>query len=356
MARASIPRLKDVADEAKVSLIAASRILRGQGSRYAEETRHRVLEASKKLGWRRNLLVDGMQTGQTKTIGVMIPPYDSFWVGVLDGIHSELAKSNYLPITVWPSGWQELGAFEAQKEEGFELISRLIDRRVDGLILWPAYAVAYREHFRDIAEKAVPVGVIDHAFGAGGLTDMVQSEDRKGAAVVAKYLLQKGHRRLACLSTREIEAQTWAVRRRESFEAAVDRHKSAQCRSWRLNSAGDNGMEVATELLTSDYRPTAVFCVSDHEARFIYAAAENLGISIPDDISVVGFNDLDFAEILRPHLTTMRLNPRYMGSLVARLILERLSDEDREPSVTKVAAEFVERQSVVPPRTGRQPS
>lgn len=351
MARASIPRLKDVADEAKVSLSAASRILRGQGSRYAEETQRRVLEASKKLGWRRNLLVDGMQTGRTHTIGVMVPPYDSFWVGVLDGIHLELARSNYLPITVWPSGWQELGAFEAQKEEGFELISRLIDRRVDGLILWPAYAVAYREHFREIAEKAVPVGVIDHAFSAGELTDMVQTEDRKGAAVIAKHLFSRGHRRLACLSTREIEAQTWAVRRRESFEAAVEGRKGAQCRSWRLNSAGDNGMEVAMELLTCDYRPTAVFCVSDHEAKFIYAAAESLAITIPDDISVVGFNDLDFAEMLRPRLTTMRLNPHYMGRLVARMILERLVDEDREPSITKVSAEFVERGSVGPPRT-----
>ena len=346
MARTSLPRLKDVAQEAKVSLSAASRILRGQGDRYAEETRTRVFEASKKLGWRRNLLVDGMQTGRTKTIGVMIPPYDSFWVGVLDGIHATLSKSNYLPITVWPSGWQELGAFEAQKEEGFELISRLIDRRVDGLILWPAYAVAYREHFREIAEKAVPVGVIDHAFTAGGLTDVVQTEDRKGAAEIAEYLLQKGHRRLACLSTREIEAQTWAVRRRESFEAAIDRHQGTECRSWRLNSAGDNGLEVATELLSSEYCPTAVFCVSDHEAKFVYAAAENLDLAIPRDISVAGFNDLDFAELLRPSLTTMRLNPYAMGRLVAQMTLERLSDESREPSFVKVAAEFVERDSV----------
>ena len=346
MTRTSLPRLKDVAQEAKVSLSAASRILRGQGDRYAEETRTRVFEASKKLGWRRNLLVDGMQTGRTKTIGVMIPPYDSYWVGVLDGIHATLSESKYLPITVWPSRWQELGAFEAQKEEGFELISRLLDRRVDGLILWPAYAVAYREHFRDIAEKAVPVGVIDHTFTAGGLTDVVQTEDRQGAAEIAKYLLQKGHRRIACLSTREIEAQTWAVRRRESFEAAIDRHRGAECRSWRLNTAGDNGLEVATELLSSEYCPTAVFCVSDHEAKFVYAAAESLELSIPSDISVAGFNDLDFAEWLRPSLTTMRLNPFAMGRLVAQMILDRLSDESREPSFVKVPADFVERDSV----------
>lgn len=342
----SLPRLKDVAREAEVSLSAASRILRGQGQRYSEETRDRVLNASRKLGWRQNLLVSGMQTGKTRMIGVMIPPYDSFWVGVLDGIHTTLARSDYLPITVWPSGWAELGIFEAQKEEGFDLISRLIDRRVDGLILWPTYAVAYREHFRDLAECAVPVGVIDHAFTNGGLTDLVETDDRKGAATVAEYLIKMGHRRIACFSTREIEAQTWAVRRREAFEAKIDRRKNVQCLSWRLNSAGDNGLDVATELICSDFRPTAVFCVSDHECRFVYAAAERLGKSIPGDISVVGFNGLDFSEMLQPKLTTMQLDGRYMGRLVAKMILKRLNDESNKPSIEKVQAELIERESV----------
>jgi LacI family transcriptional regulator len=350
MPRASLPRLKDVAREAKVSLSAASRILRGQGERYAEETRSRVLSASQKLGWRQNLLVNGMQTGQTRTIGVMIPPYDSFWVGVLDGIHTTLANSNYLPITVWPGGWRELGAFEAQKEEGFELISRLLDRRVDGLILWPTYAVAYREHFRDLSIRAVPVGVIDHSFSTGILTDVVEADDRNGAAAVAKYLLSKGHRRIACLSTREIEAQTWAVRRREAFEASVEQHKKAQVRSWRLNSAGDNGLDVAIELLTSDFQPTAVFCVSDHEAKFVYSAAERLEISIPMDVSVVGFNDLDFADLLQPRLTTMHLDAERMGRLVAKMILGRLEEMPQDLSIVKVEAELVERESVAAPR------
>jgi LacI family transcriptional regulator len=342
--------LKDVAREAKVSLSAASRILRGQGQRYSAETRSRVFTASEKLGWRQNLLVSGMQTGQTRTIGVMIPPYDSYWVGVLDGIHTTLAKSDYLPITVWPGGWRELGAFEAQKEEGFELISRLLGRRVDGLILWPTYAVAYREHFRDLATRTIPVGVIDHTYTADVLTDVVEADDRKGAAAVASYLLKKGHRRIACLSTREIEAQTWAVRRREAFEAEFDQRKDAQCRSWRLNSAGDNGLDVAIELLTSRFRPTAVFCVSDHEAKFVYSAAAHLGLAIPDDISVVGFNDLDFSEMLQPKLTTMHLDAELMGRHVAEMMLRRLEDKIHDLSVVKVEAELVERDSVAPPR------
>jgi DNA-binding LacI/PurR family transcriptional regulator len=80
MALSHVPRLKDVAKAANVSLAAASRILRGDRDRFGEETCRRVLEASRQLGWRRNLLVNGMQTGRTQTIGVMIPPVDSFWM------------------------------------------------------------------------------------------------------------------------------------------------------------------------------------------------------------------------------------------------------------------------------------
>ena len=91
MSLSHVPRLKDVAKAANVSLAAASRILRGDRDRFGEETCRRVLEASRQLGWRRNLLVNGMQTGRTQTIGVMIPPFDSFWVSVLSGIHDALA-------------------------------------------------------------------------------------------------------------------------------------------------------------------------------------------------------------------------------------------------------------------------
>src|SRR5688572_32519359 len=103
MANTPVPRLKDVAKAANVSLAAASRILRGDRERFGEETCRRVIEASRQLGWRRNLLVSGMQTGRTQTIGVMIPPVGSYWVGVLSGIHDGLASADFLPITVWTS-------------------------------------------------------------------------------------------------------------------------------------------------------------------------------------------------------------------------------------------------------------
>ncbi len=349
MANSPVPRLKDVAKAANVSLAAASRILRGDRERFGEETCRRVLEASRQLGWRRNLLVSGMQTGRTQTIGVMIPPYDSFWVSVLSGIHDTLAASDYLPITVWIGSLGDMPHFEKDEAEGLRQINRLLDRRVDGLIMWPAFSLAYYHHFPEFVERRVPVAVIDHY---STVADSVETDEEQATAVVADHLLSLGHRRIACLSSRETPTQTWAVRRRTSFEEAVRRNPEATIKSWRLNPQGTNGREVARDLLTDDLRPTAVFAASDHEAAFIHDAAVELGMRIPNDLSIVGFADLDFAATMDPPLTTMRQKPHEIGRLAAKLIMDRIDGivpDDNEPTTIKVAAELIVRSSTAPP-------
>jgi LacI family transcriptional regulator, galactose operon repressor len=104
--------------------------------------------------------------------------------------------------------------------------------------------------------------------------------------------------------------------------------------------------------LTSDLKPTAVFAVSDHEAMFIYQAATELGMKIPDDLSVIGFADLDFAASLDPPLTTMRQKPQQIGRLAAKLIMDRIDGtmSDTDPTTIKVDAELIVRGSTAAPR------
>jgi LacI family transcriptional regulator len=353
MSLSHVPRLKDVAKEANVSLAAASRILRGDKERFGEETCRRVLEASRKLGWRRNLLVNGMQTGRTQTIGVMIPPFDSFWVTVLSGIHDALAECDYLPITVWIGNLGDMPHFEKEEGDGLKQINRLLDRRVDGLIMWPTFSVAYYHHFPEFVERRVPVAVIDHY---STVADSVETDEEQAASVVAKHLLDLGHRRIACLSSRETPSQTWAVKRRSSFEEAIRRCPDATVKSWHLNAQGSNGVEVARQLLTDDLRPTAVFAVTDHEAAFVNQAAAELGMKVPRDLSIVGFADLDFAATMNPPLTTMRQKPHEIGRLAAKLILDRIDGviaDDDQPTTIRVAADLVVRNSTAKPRTER---
>ena len=350
MSNPSVPRLKDVAKEANVSLAAASRILRGDQERFGEETCRRVLEASRKLGWRRNLLVNGMQTGRTRTIGVLIPPYDSFWVSVLSGIHDVLSDSDFLPITVWIGSLNDMPHFEKDEAAGLKQINRLLDRRVDGLIMWPPFSLSYYHHFPEFVERRVPVAVIDHY---STVADSVETDEEQAATVVSDHLLSLGHRRIACLSSREHPSQTWAVKRRTCFEQAVGRCADATIQSWRLNAQGSNGPEVAREILESELRPTAVFTVSDHEAMFIYQAAAELGLKVPRDLSVCGFADLDFAATADPPLTTMRQKPQEIGRLAARLIMDRIDGtlDDDDPTTIKVNAELIVRASTAVPKS-----
>lgn len=349
MPQPRVPRLKDVAEAANVSVSAASKILRGDRSRFGEETCRRVVEASEKLGWRRNLLVSGIQTGRTNTVGVMIPPYDSFWVNVLSGIHQRLSDADYLPITIWQGDLDHMPHFEADEQEGVRQINRLLDRRVDALIMWPSFGLTYQDHLSGLAEKNVPVVVIDHRSDKP-YCDTVATNESQATRAVAKHLLDLGHRRIACISSRESKSQTWALDRRQQFEQAVALNPEAEVRSWRLNRTGDNGVEVATKLLTDTFKPTAVFAVTDHEAHCVYEAAITLGLSIPGDVSVVGFADLDFAATMTPPLSTVRQRPKEIGDRAASLVLERidgpLTGAPLEQS--KIEADLILRESTGP--------
>jgi LacI family transcriptional regulator len=217
--------------------------------------------------------------------------------------------------------------------------------------MWPTFSLAYYHHFPEFVERRVPVAVIDHY---STVADSVETDEEQAASVVAKHLLDLGHRRIACLSSRETPSQTWAVKRRSSFEEAVARCADATVKSWHLNAQGSDGVEVARQLLTDEMRPTAVFAVTDHEAAFVNQAAAELDMKVPRDLSIVGFADLDFAATMNPPLTTMRQKPYEIGRLAAKLILDRIDgiiSDDDAPTIIKVVADLVIRNSTMRPRS-----
>ncbi len=183
------------------------------------------------------------------------------------------------------------------------------------------------------------------------VADSVETDEEQATLTVADHLLGLGHRRIACLSSRETPSQTWAVKRRSSFEQAVRRCPEAQVKSWRLNPQGTDGLEVARRLLADDLRPTAIFAASDHEAQFVYQAAAEIGLKIPRNVSIVGFADLDFAASMDPPLTTMRQKPLEIGRLAANLVVDRIDgiapNGDR-PTTVKIPAELIVRNSTAP--------
>jgi len=343
----SVPRLKDVAAAANVSVAAASRILRGDTDPFSQGTSDRVVREAKRLGWRRNLLVNGLQTGKTNTIGVLVPPYDSFWVNVINGIHEELANRDYLPITVWIGDHDQFPYFEDSNEKGVELINRLLDRRVDGLIMWPQFAVSFRQFFIEKVKKSVHVAVVDdHTPDAIGHT--VLNNEIGATQQVVDLLVSFGHRNIACLSEPNDCAHTWAQVRTSSFVGALEA-KIGKAPNVEYVSARDPGaLFVATRLLTMEPLPTAVFAVTDHHAELIYHAAAKLGKRIPEDLSVIGFGNLKESSMFSPKLTTVDQDPRGLGRKAVELVLGQADNLKAKPTYqrTLVDAKLLQRESV----------
>jgi LacI family transcriptional regulator len=327
--KANISSLKEVARAANVSVTTASRILhRKKLEEFSEETKQRVQETAKELQWRPNLLVHGMQTGRTRTIGVMVPPFNSHWSEILYGIHDGLIQDDYIPIILWGKHWREDEQHYAAENLG--QIHRLIDRRVEGFILWPPMVKPYYDNIEET--RNIPVVTIDHELPPECGADSVTTDEETVAKLVASHLLNLGHRHIAHFAGSGNKIYSWAKLRSEYFEKEVTSVPGATCQiveQWQHDY--DEGVSVAKKLLQMNPRPTAVFAASDQRAQYVYDAAAQLGLGIPQDLSVVGFADLTNAARLQPALTNVRQKSYETGNIAAKLILERLQKTHKEP-------------------------
>jgi LacI family transcriptional regulator len=338
---------KLIASQAGVSQSTVSLVLAGR-SVSSDSTRRRVLEAAQRLRYRPNLLVHAMQTGKTRMIGVMAPPFDFYWSEILYGIHDALVAADHVPITLW--AWhQGPGPRDRTQPGGHvrEQIHRLIDRRVDGVILWPPFATLYQDHIHEFSSRDLPVVTIDHELPAAFGADFVGSDEAMGGRLVASHLYHQGHRRIGHLAGPAIA--TWAVARRRAFEEALREFDDARCVTIEAPPGETTfGGDPARRLLSLPDRPTAIYAASDLYAKEVYRAAGELGLRVPQDVSVVGFSDDDFAAEMEPPLTTVRQPAYEIGRKAAELVLGR-SAQRRKAVQMRLGVELIVRASTAVP-------
>lgn len=330
--------LKQIAQATNLSVTTVSRVLRNRGE-ISDQTRQRVMQVAREMNYRPNMLIQGIQTGRTGNIGVMVPPYNPYWTEVLKGIHDELVSGDCAPMTLWVDE-----ASVKTDLEGFmlEQMHRLIDRRVDGVILWPKVSEIYGAHLDELESRELPVVTIDHELD---FADSVETDERLGADLVAKYLYSLGHR---CIGHLAGEPDwTWARLRRQYFEESLAAFPDTEC---VVVTSGDDdrAIEGARELLRMTPRPTAIFACKDWAAFEVYRAAAEMGICVPENLSVVGYSDTHLlAQFITPTLTTVRQRPHAIGRKAARLLLDRL--DHKKPSSRgireKVDCELIIRES-----------
>ena len=307
--------LDDIAREAGVSRMTVSRVLGNRG-RFSEETRARVVAIAESKRYRPNRMARAVHTGRSMTIGLLLPVHGPYYSRVAQGAHDELAAAGYSVLL----GSNPHDRGPAAHAEELRLVHAFLDRRVDAFVIRPVNDEATRLYYREIFERGVPLVAVDRRL-AESFCDFVGTDDVLGGRLAAEYLHRLGHRRLGHLAGPDEVSS--ARLRRQAFEDTVARFKDGtRC---HVVTAEFRASEAdALSLLDRAARPTAVFAATDWGAAALYAAAQRLGLRIPNDLSVLGFADLVFADLLNPGLSTLAQHPEKVGREAARLVLRRL--------------------------------
>ncbi|MBB6431584.1 LacI family DNA-binding transcriptional regulator [Algisphaera agarilytica] len=339
---------KQIADKVGVSEASVSVAL-GSSGRIAAKTKARILQAAEELGYRPNKLVQGIQTGKSMTVGVLLhcsgDPYED---NLFRGIYKVLAQNDYVPIVL--SGCDEL--------EELSQVHALIDRRVDGLLLRPFKAILWEDFLPEILGRDIPVVSVDIEMQARfPEIDFVGTDETLGTAQAADALLNAGHRRLGVVTTKHASAEGVKYKdslyyRHHAFQSYVSGKQGVSCSYVEAFWAqGIHGYESALNLLSQEDRPTGVFVTMDHLAVGVYHAARELGLRIPEDLSVVGYANNPISQALAPQLSTIHQHADEVGSKAAGLLLERIQGrpegDDRRQIL--IEPEWVSRDSVAPP-------
>jgi LacI family transcriptional regulator len=341
MGKAAV-RLSDVARRAGVSTTTASVVLNDKAEGIPEITRQRVLGAASELGYRANSLARSLRLQRSMTLGLISDDIASMpFAGAMVGGAQEAA---------WEAGYM-LVVVDTLRDERRErrAIEELRDRRVDGFL----YAAGHHQIIeppRDLDDT--PSVLLDARDTSGRLAGVVPDE-AGGASAAVRHLLDAGHRRIGYLQNiSDIPASGLRLEGylRTLRDAGIEPDGSLV--EVTVPEDRERAAASAFRLLDRPDRPTALFCFSDRAAAAAYVAARRLGLRIPDDVSIVGFDNLELvAAWVDPGLTTVQLPHAEMGRWgVARLVQMLEDPESAEPVQALMPCPLVERGSVAPPR------
>ena len=326
--------ISDVAEAAGVSIATVSKVL-NQGYRVSPSTSTRVREAVEQLGYTSSLGASSLRSHRTNVIAALVTAIEPFSVELLKGISAVIHDTEY-ELLIYVGGQQ-------RSEAGWEraYVSRLGDTLTDGTILvTPSSA--------DVASSVPLVAVDPHD---GSAANAVLSDNLTGARIATDHLLDLGHRRIGFLSGRAgLES---ARAREQGFRSAMAAAGAAVDESligvggYRAKSAS----APARSLLTRPDRPTAVFAANDLSAIEFVSVATELGLRIPDDVSLVGFDNIPESLLTDPPLTTVDQSIHDMGAAAANMLLALIKSEDRPPAPSHVVlpTRLVIRRSTAPP-------
>jgi LacI family transcriptional regulator len=348
MRRTGASTIRDVARESGYSASTVSIVLNSAPlSRYIpDDTKARIHAAARKLGYRPNPLARSLRSQRSNIVGVMVFDItDPFCTPILRGLENSLYQANYLSLLA--DAHNEPHRFERYLE-------MLLDRRVEGLIVIANWLVTDIKLLADLTARQVPTVIAGRAYEIDTVST-VSVDNEAGAALALEHLYRLGHREIAFLRGPKVLAssgQRWKGVRAFANSAGLklDAKRIAELpESLDPNSSFEAGAQLTTELLRQGKAFTALMAYDDMTALGALRALKQKGLRVPEDCSVIGFDDVAQAGLSVPSLTTVRQPMEAMGSISVGIMLDSIKSVDQKRDVPvirrKIPAELVARES-----------
>jgi LacI family transcriptional regulator len=309
--------IRTVAEDAGVSVAAVSKVLRDAYG-VSEAMRQRVQASIGKLGYRPHAAARGMR-GQTYTLGVLLPDLrNPFFADIMAGVNDALERTQYQPL---------LGVGQSETPLEQALVDAMIDRQMDGLLL-----VGPRMRIDDvnaIAARVPTVVVGEHQPGAVGF-DTVNNDDEHGGELAVAHLAEAGYRNILYFSLQLPEPQGGVTTYREhGYRRAMAQFGLSRfIRVVLVQQSPREVQSTARRLLESRNRPEAIFCWTDFIALQVLSVAREMGLSVPGDLALVGYDNTSYCDLAQNSLTSIDQSGQVLGLQAARLLIERIKGRD----------------------------
>jgi DNA-binding LacI/PurR family transcriptional regulator len=334
------PTQVDVARLAGVSRATVSYVLNDptdQRIPISPETRNRVLNAIAELGYEIDARAQALRSGDTKTIGVLLPIYENpfFWQ-ILSGISTEAEASGYSLLLAHSS---------LTPEEENQSVRELAEQRVDGLIMLIGFKLLPEQVMNQLRRSTRPIVEIS---GTASEFDYVHQGYGAGTQVLMNHLIELEHRRIGFIYGVTVPSQGFD--RLDAYRKALEAAGLAYDESlvYQCGQLLEDGYRAALHLLSQPNRPTALLAINDLLGMAAIRAAADLGLRVPDDVSIASFDDIPFTDFIVPRLTSVSGLPEQNGRDAVRLLLKRLSNPDRPREVITSDWNLVIRESTGP--------
>jgi LacI family transcriptional regulator len=326
--------IKDIAKLAKVSQSTVSKALNDRPD-IGLETKEHILKIVEQHNFLPNASGKALKKKVTENIGVIFRRDDNplsanpFYSRVLEGIEAELAFNDYnLVLHLVP-------------EHQIPVLPKMVrERHVDAVVL---VGIKNEAFVRKLQHAHVPVILVDPKTEIADCPQ-VRIDNENGAFLATQHLIQNGHERIGFISG---ELSRLSFRQRLDGYAKALKYHNLPVDQELIKAGGlEEGYELTKSLLLASPRPTAIFAANDINAIYGYKAINEFGLRIPDDISVVGFDDIDLSKMASPPLTTVRVYKEELGSVAVRNLRQMLHEKPNCCTTTIIPVRFIKRESV----------